>query len=184
MTTTHELINLTAAARRSAQEARQGAGSAVEDADALLRMDDDLTASASRLIDGGWSRTAVRMAIEDGITQEQAAHDAAATLGALGGRATAGISTPRKRRSSKANGRLGGRPIQVLAADCWAIGIHGQTAQEVDEGALAAGTRIRRIESSETPEGTLTKFHASTDGGKHWFVHKTYQKLQLTTTRE
>lgn len=36
---------------------------------------------------------------------------AAAALGRLGGAATKGISTPKKSRAAKANGKKGGRPV-------------------------------------------------------------------------
>ncbi len=44
------------------------------------------------------------------VIDEAALREAARILGAMGGRATKGISTPKKRRASRANGKLGGRP--------------------------------------------------------------------------
>ena len=46
----------------------------------------------------------------NGLNSEMPISIAAATLGARGGAATKGVSTPRKARSSRANGKLGGRP--------------------------------------------------------------------------
>lgn len=39
----------------------------------------------------------------------------AVALGRLGGLATKGISTPKKRRAARRNGKLGGRPRKVAA---------------------------------------------------------------------
>ncbi len=45
-----------------------------------------------------------------------AKNPAAVALGRLGGLANRGISTPAKRRASRANGKLGGRPKKVQPA--------------------------------------------------------------------
>ncbi len=51
--------------------------------------------------------------LPEGVTQELAQdvyREMARIFGAMGGAATKGISTPKKRRSSRENGKLGGRP--------------------------------------------------------------------------
>jgi hypothetical protein len=51
--------------------------------------------------------------LPEGVTQkiaEDVYREMARVFGALGGAATKGVSTPKKRRSSRENGKLGGRP--------------------------------------------------------------------------
>ena len=63
----------------------------------------------------------------------------------------------------------------VLARDCVATGTHGITGQDVDEGVLVSGTRVQNIVTDETWHGHETRFDASTDGGKTWYRHRTYE---------
>lgn len=69
----------------------------------------------------------------------------------------------------------------VLARDCEAVGVHGVTGRDVDEGTLVAGTRVREVvtreEQDPSGDGTrqVTTFQASTDGGKTWYDQRTME---------
>lgn len=64
----------------------------------------------------------------------------------------------------------------TLVQDLYAIGIHGQTGQETEEGTLAAGALIRDVTSGEGWAGTEYQFLASTDGGRLWYRQKSYSR--------
>jgi len=64
---------------------------------------------------------------------------------------------------------------QRLAADLWAVGIHGVTGRPVDEGTLTAGTRVRRVTGPD--EAGVTRFEASTDG-RLWYRHETHGRVE------
>lgn len=65
----------------------------------------------------------------------------------------------------------------TLARDTYAIGIHGVTGQQTDEGTLEAGTPVRNVRKVEgDAEVDCYRFEASTDGGKTWYTQETYGK--------
>lgn len=71
----------------------------------------------------------------------------------------------------------------TLTRDCFVTTIHAQTNQEIDEGHLSAGTLAKNVFTEPTEDGPLTHFLASTDGGKHWYLVRTYEKpADLFTT--
>lgn len=67
--------------------------------------------------------------------------------------------------------------IHRLKVPLYAVGIHGRTGIQTEDGMLPVGTRIRNVSISTEqvagcPEHTYF-FEASTDG-KHWFEQKSY----------
>ena len=58
--------------------------------------------------------------------------------------------------------------------NCFITTIHGITGQEIEEGTLPTGSRVRKIYSENTPEGVQTSFECSTDNGKHWYKATTF----------
>ena len=62
-----------------------------------------------------------------------------------------------------------------LAYDLGAVGVHGVTGQDVDEGVLSPGTRVRRFMVGTNTDGLVCTFEASTDGGSRWFPHRSYE---------
>lgn len=69
---------------------------------------------------------------------------------------------------------------QKLAKDTHAVGLHGLTHQEIDEGTLPAGTLVRKVQVEETGDGQVTHFQASTDRGEHWYLQRTHGEVELT----
>lgn len=66
----------------------------------------------------------------------------------------------------------------TLARDTCAIGIHGITGQQIDEGYLTAGTKVKNIrvhEDAPTDADTVYRFEACT-GGTAWYTQETYGK--------
>lgn len=65
-----DTLSIASAARDSAREVNAACKGSppIQSVDALLALDEDLSSAADRLIGEGWSRTAIRCAIEDGIT--------------------------------------------------------------------------------------------------------------------
>lgn len=65
-----------------------------------------------------------------------------------------------------------------LAKDLDAIGIHGIAGQQIDTGTLEAGSLIKNIEESTGSDGETPcwYFLTSTDGGKSWFKHLTWER--------
>ncbi len=66
-----------------------------------------------------------------------------------------------------------------LARDVWAIGIHGVTGQETEEGWLAEGTLVKDFILIDPDSGELG-FSASTDGGKTWHRRRTSGPVPTT----
>jgi hypothetical protein len=65
----------------------------------------------------------------------------------------------------------------TLAEDTYAIGIHGVTGQQIDEGDLCIGTPVRNVRverDGPTDAETVYRFEASTDGGRTWYTQETY----------
>lgn len=58
--------------------------------------------------------------------------------------------------------------------NCFITTIHGITGQEIEEGTLPTGSKVRKIYSENTPDGVQTSFECSTDNGKHWYKATTF----------
>lgn len=72
------------------------------------------------------------------------------------------------------------RGAKRLRADTWAMGVHGITGQDVEEGELAAGTLVRNVTYQHTQEGRqAVRFEASSDGGVSWYPQRSYGTLAL-----
>jgi len=66
----------------------------------------------------------------------------------------------------------------ALAKDTYATGVHGITGQELEEGWLAAGTLVRRVSVSDTLDGPVTRYEASTDNGGAWYKQITHDAIE------
>ena len=73
--------------------------------------------------------------------------------------------------------------MQILSKDIFTTTIHGTTGQEIDEGTLVSGCKIKNVrEHEETPFGKLYRFEVSTDDGKTWFTQQSFELPETETT--
>lgn len=70
--------------------------------------------------------------------------------------------------------------MKNLIKELFAVGIHGKTGQQTEEGTLAVGTLIKRVKM-DGGYGSLRRwvFLASTDGGKSWYKQVSYDAPEL-----
>ena len=92
----------------------------------------------------------------------------------LAARALRAIPSGARSEQSRENGRRGGRPL-TLKVDLPTV--EHFAGRDSSEGVLAAGTRLRRIERSETEDGPVWSFWAKGPGG--WIEQRAYAEPQV-----
>jgi hypothetical protein len=60
--------------------------------------------------------------------------------------------------------------MMKLSKHIFAVGIHGKTDQQIDEGTLPAGTQVRDVREHPTMTGMAWRFEAR--DGNYWFTHQ------------